>query len=217
MDYSINDILDFYKNISFNFNNRSIQLDYLETNDQLIEMLGGLALTNSVHEMFIKSVLNDHRAINEFSNSKNNTLIKLFKSPKDLKQFIEKTELDLTSAFSIYREEIKEVAPEISEYGELLEILVNQRVIRNDFLHGDFSFEQPIQKTLFDNEVVKFQKIHYLLLKIINYSYIANSDNIASLESIIKPKNLLFGKIKKLTPDQKNEVDKKINEILQNN
>ena len=183
MTYSITDILSFYKNIEDSFIKTYENLKNVTYKEQFLNLSGGLAATNSIHEMFIKSILKRHQGQHEISSSKYAKLVRKYKSPIDFRKFIIDLELDLDEAFLFYIEDLKKDFPYISTLDEVIATIKLQRESRNKYLHGEFSLEGPFSFNLYENEVINFRKLHFFLITLVDYSYTKNYDAIIDLTS----------------------------------
>lgn len=171
MNYSINDILIFYNSLFKVFEKKEKIFENEGKNKQIIYTASGLSLTNSIHEMFIKSFLENHKKIHGFTSKDQDDLTEKYKSPGKIIKFISDLNLDVDEAFRLYRKEIQRDFSIIRNFREIIVNMRTQRKIRNDFNHGDFSITNEITREVYNTEIVKFQKLHSFLLKIIYYSY----------------------------------------------
>lgn len=181
MSYLISDILSFYRNIEETFIKTYENLEHVTYKEQFLNLSAGLAATNSIHEMFIKSILRRHQNQHTISNTKYETLLKRYKSPVALKKFILALNLNLEEAFFLYLEELQKDFPYISKLDDVVGSIELQRASRNKYLHGDFPLEGPLSLALYESEVIKFRKLHFFLIKLIDYSYTKNYDIIPDL------------------------------------
>ena len=84
---------------------------------------------------------------------------------------------------SIHERFIKSI---IYEYtNNLINILEIQSDVRNNYLHGDFNFDDDIMFEVFKDNILDFQKIHSFTLKITRYSFVKNLSNLPDISSMI--------------------------------
>lgn len=184
IEYSSNETIQSYDSIFKKFINKSDEYNKLDNSGKLIFLVAGLGLTNSIHERFIKSIIYEYTNIYKLSENKKKNLVRKYKSPKGIKSFIQLFELNLNEAFELNKQEIKDEFF-IDSVENLISILDVQRDVRNDYLHGDFNFDDNIVFEMFKENILDFQKIHSFILKITRYSFMNNLTNLPDISSTI--------------------------------
>lgn len=184
IEYSSNETIQNYDIVFKKFHEKIKDYSNLDKHSKLIYLTAGLGLTNSIHERFIKSIINEYTELYELSENKKKTIISKYKSPKAIKDFIELLSLDLNEAFELNKLEIKDIFC-IDSVDNLINILQVQRNIRNNYLHGDFNFHEDIVIEIFNKNILEFQEIHSFILKITRYSFIKNLDILPDISSIL--------------------------------
>lgn len=174
IDYSTIDTIENYDILFSKFHNDNDSFEILDKSSKLIYLAAGLGLSNSIHEKFIKSMIEEYTGIHELSNNKKKMAIQRYKAPKRLIEFVMLLQLDLNEAFELMKIEIQEEYNLINSVDNLMEILKDQRTSRNDYLHGDFNFSDEILFDSFKVNIIDFQQIHNFILKITRYSFIKN-------------------------------------------
>ncbi|EPS48957.1 hypothetical protein CFSAN002368_18691 [Clostridium botulinum A1 str. CFSAN002368] len=111
-------------------------------------------------------------------------LIRKYKSPKGINGFVQLLNLDLNEAFQLNKLEIKDKFF-INSVDNLINILEMQRDVRNDYLHGDFNFDDDILFEIFKDNILDFQEIHSFILKITRYSFLNSLNNLPDISSIL--------------------------------
>ncbi len=180
VEYSSNETIESYNNIFKKFKEKINNYDELDNHNKLIYLIAGLGLSNSIHEKFIKCIVNDYCRLHELSNNKKNAIIRKYKSPKGIKQFVELLTLDLNEAFNLNEMEIKKKLC-INSVDNLIYILEVQRDTRNDYLHGDFNFDDEILIDKFKENIIDFQQAHSFMLTIIRYSFLQKINDIPDI------------------------------------
>lgn len=181
IDYSIIDTIENYDTLFKKFHNDNQSYGTLDTGSRLIYLTAGLGLSNSIHERFIKSMIEEYIKIHGLSKTKKKKIIDGYKAPKKVISFVTLLGLDLNEAFELNKIDIQEKFTLINSIDNLMEILNDQREIRNDYLHGDFNFNDEIIFETFNENIIEFQEIHNFILKIIRYSFIKNIDNLPDI------------------------------------
>lgn len=184
IEYSSNETIQSYDNVFKKFNEKIGNYNELDNHSKLIYLTAGLGLTNSIHERFIKSIVNEYTNLYELSENKKKLIIKRYKSPKGIKGFVELLSLDLREAFELNKLEIKDKFF-VDSVDNLINMLGVQRDVRNDYLHGDFNFHDEIVFEIFKDNILEFQQIHSFILKITRYSFINNLNNLPDISSIL--------------------------------
>ncbi|EPB8193494.1 TPA: hypothetical protein I9089_002760 [Clostridium perfringens] len=184
IEYSSNETIQSYDTVFRKFHEKIKDYSDLDNHSKLIYLTAGLGLTNSIHERFIKSIVNEYTELYELSESKKKKIIRSYKSPKGIKGFVELLSLDLNEAFELSKLEIKDKLC-IDSVDNLINILAIQRDVRNDYLHGDFNFHEEIVFEIFKENILEFQQIHSFILKITRYSFIKNLDKLPDISSIL--------------------------------
>jgi|GEM_PF-2257892 len=181
IEYSTLDTIQNYDILfeKFYYDNQSYEI--LDKNSRLIFLSAGLGLSNSIHEKFIKSIIEEYIRIHQLSTTKKKEAIRRFKAPKQIIAFVQLLSLDLNEAFKLNKIDIQEKFDHIDSVDSLMSILNLQRDIRNDYLHGDFNFNDEILFNSFKENIIDFQKIHNFVLKITRYSFINNIDHIPDI------------------------------------
>lgn len=167
---SLYEILERYSLVFKEFKKKDYET--LNKNHKLIYFVSGLGLSNSVHEKFIKKILDNYSKQYIVSNNQIAKILRKYKSTKELENFAIELGLDLEEAFNMKKDDIPN--NHISEIGEVFEALNLQKDIRNDYLHGDFMFLNEIQKNFFLENIVEYQKKHVFLLEVFRYSFDSN-------------------------------------------
>lgn len=185
IEYSTLDTIESYDRLFYDFSNRREQYDLLNKNKRLIYLAAGLGLSNSIHEKFIKSVIEEYKAVYSLSNNKRNKIINTYKAPKKVKEFVELFGLNLDEAFELNKLEIQSKFNIIDSVDNLLNIISEQRDVRNNYLHGDFNFSEDILFDTFKMHIIEFQELHSFILKIIRYSFISNRENLPDISLAI--------------------------------
>jgi len=149
---------------------------------QLIYTVAGLGLTNSIHERFIKCILAEYSRLHSLSKTKMDKLIRQYKSPKNIVALANDLQLDLEEAFNLEKKLIQNKYAYITNVESILNVVSEQRKIRNDYLHGDFSFTDAISYGLYSQQVTEFHEIHNFIFKIFRYSF---NSNLGSLPKLV--------------------------------
>lgn len=179
--YSSNDTIEKYTTLFSNFCEVEEKFNDISNDRRLIDFSAGLALTNSIHERFIKCIIEEYsRAKNiELSNTKKDKIIKKYKTPKSINAFINLLHLDVGEGFEFYKNELD--GNLITSFENIISVIKEQRDIRNSYLHGDFNFEDMIVYDDFYSNLVLFQKYHVTMFKIIRYSFTSNVDKLPEI------------------------------------
>lgn len=148
---------------------------------KLIDMVGGLGLTNSIHEKFVKCIISEYSRLHTLSNNKKGKLVKKYKTPNKIKDFAEDLQLDLDEAFNLEKESIQDKYAYITNVESILSVVSEQRKIRNDYLHGDFNFIDTISYELYCQQITQFQELHNFIFKIFRYSFTRNMNLLPEL------------------------------------
>lgn len=172
--YSTTETLEAYEVIFKEFKTRYKKYSKLNKEEKLIYFTSGLGITNSIHENFVKCILEKYSKIYELSKNKKSNIIRGYKGTKSLKGFIGLFDLNLNEAFSL--EYLAEDSIESVE--SILTAIGNQKDIRNEYLHGDINFKKEISEIDFNENVIEYQKLHIKILKLIEYTF---DSNISSL------------------------------------
>jgi len=170
INYSSNETIEKYTTLFNEFADIEDEYVQLTNNRHLIDFSAGLALTNSIHERFVKSIFSDYAKTHTLSNTKKEKLIKLYKAPQKADSFVILFNLNLEEGFNLYRPDLPEENV-ITSFENILTIIKEQRGIRNKYMHGDFNFTDSIIYTEFHKNLIDFQKYHVIMLKIIRYSF----------------------------------------------
>ena len=184
IEYSSIETIESYDSVFIKFNKKSEEYNSLDNHSKLIILVAGLGLTNSIHERFIKSIIYEYTKIHDLSQRKKDKLVKLYKSPKGIRGFVNLFKLDLQEAFDLKKLEIPNGFL-INSVDNLINILEIQRDVRNNYLHGDFNFDDDIMFEVFKDNILDFQKIHSFTLKITRYSFVKNLSNLPDISSMI--------------------------------
>ena len=174
IEYSSIETIESYDSVFIKFNKKSEEYNSLDNHSKLIILVAGLGLTNSIHERFIKSIIYEYTKIHDLSQRKKDKLVKLYKSPKGIRGFVNLFKLDLQEAFDLKKLEIPN--------GFLINSVDN---LINNYLHGDFNFDDDIMFEVFKDNILDFQKIHSFTLKITRYSFVKNLSNLPDISSMI--------------------------------
>lgn len=148
---------------------------------KLIDMVGGLGLSNSIHEKFVKCVLTEYSRLYSLSNTKKDRLIRKYKAPNRIKEFAQDLQLDLEEAFNLEKASIQNKYAYITNVESMLIVISDQRQIRNNYMHGDFNFVDNINYDLYCQQIIQFQEIHNFIFKIFRYSFNKNIDSLPEL------------------------------------
>ncbi len=181
IEYSTFDTIQNYDILFRKLYNDNKSYELLDKSSRLIYLAAGLGLSNSIHEKFIKSIIEEYIKINALSNTKKNTAIKRYKAPNKLIDFVELLNLDLNEAFQFMKMDIQDKFRLINSVDNLMSILKDQRSNRNDYLHGDFNFHDEIVFDTFKENIIDFQEIHNFILKITRYSFVKNMGNLPDI------------------------------------
>ncbi len=180
-NYSSLDTIEKYELV---FRELKVNEEEYDTNNvhrKLIDLVGGLGLTNSVHEKFIKCIISEYCRLYSLSNTKRNKLIHKYKAPNKIKDFAQDLQLDLDEAFDLEKASIQGKYAYITNVESILSVVSEQRSIRNDYLHGDFNFVDNIGYELYCQQITQFQEIHNFIFKIFRYSFNKNFDSLPEL------------------------------------
>jgi hypothetical protein len=172
--YSTIDTIDEYEILFHEFHIKYTTYSVSEINHNLIYLAAGLGLSNSIHEKFIKCIIEDYIRINRLSNTKKKKLINSYKAPNKIKDFVTLLGLDLVEAFDLMKLDIQANYSHIDSFYSVIAVISDQRNIRNDYLHGDFNILDEIDLSVFQENIIDFQKIHNFLFKMIRYSFLKN-------------------------------------------
>ncbi len=183
IEYSTIETIQSYDNLFEKFCNDSENYENLDKSSRLIYLAAGLGLSNSIHEKFIKSIIYEYMKIYELSNTKKEKVIKKYKTPKKIVDFIELLHLNLNEAFELNKIDIQKKFNIINSIDNLMSILSLQRDIRNDYLHGDFNFYDDISFETFKENIIDFQEVHNFILKITRYSFLQNINNLPDISN----------------------------------
>lgn len=181
VNYSSLDVIEKYELV---FKELIIDEEEYDLNNdyrKLIDMVGGLGLTNSIHEKFIKCILSEYSRLYGLSNTKKEKLVKKYKTPNKIKDFAQDLRLDLEEAFALQKGSIQSKYAYITNVESILSVVSDQRKIRNDYLHGDFNFNDNIGYELYCQQITQFQELHNFIFKIFRYSFIRNIDLLPEL------------------------------------
>lgn len=185
MIYSVYDIEFNYKKCLEEFKKAEVGFTLVNKTRKIIEVSGGLAITNSIHEMYIKSILEDYVRVNRkkygISSYQHKNLVKKYKSPLKLKKIIDDLELDLTEGFNLKKEGLASNFSHLNSYEAILTTIIMQRDDRNHYLHGDFSFNRDIEIDFYKEKIVQFQQLHSFMLGVTYYSFNQNKFNLPNL------------------------------------
>ncbi|KEI94807.1 hypothetical protein [Clostridium botulinum] len=183
IEYSTIETIQSYDSLFKKFCNDSESYKNLDKSSRLIYLAAGLGLSNSIHEKFIKSVIYEYMKIYELSNTKKEEVIKKYKAPQKIADFIQLLHLDLNEAFELNKIDIQKKFKIINSIDNLMSILSLQRDIRNDYLHGDFNFYDDIPFENFKENIIDFQEVHNFILKITRYSFIQNINSLPDIST----------------------------------
>jgi hypothetical protein len=183
INYSSLDTIDEYSNIFRQFCSSEIDFMALHKNRKLIDLTAGLGLSNSIHERYIKSILNEYMEIHDLSNRVFTRLVKNYKAPQKIKDFALLLNIDLEEGFNLYKNEINTKYPLIDNKENLLLLITDQRYLRNNYMHGDFNFNDIIEYNIFKQFVLEFQDQHNYVLKIFKYSFNKYLDSLPDLSN----------------------------------
>ncbi|MCB2300863.1 hypothetical protein [Clostridium tagluense] len=186
IEYSTIETIQNYDTLFQKFYNDNISYKNLDKGDILIFFAAGLGLSNSIHEKFIKGIIEEYIKIHALSNRKKEKIIKRFKAPKQIVDLVALLDLDLNEAFELNKVDIQEKFVLINSVDNLMDILNVQRDTRNDYLHGDFNFDDEILFNTFKENIIDFQEIHNFILKITRYSFFKNIENIPDIATCIE-------------------------------
>lgn len=183
IEYSTIETIQSYDILFEKFCSDSESYKNLDKSSRLIYLTAGLGLSNSIHERFIKSIIYEYMKIYELSNTKKEKVIKRYKAPKKIVEFVELLDLNLNEAFELNKIDIQGKFTLINSIDNLINILSLQRDIRNYYLHGDFNFYDDILFETFKENIIDFQQMHNFILKITRYSFIKNIGNLPDISS----------------------------------
>ncbi len=185
MTYSVYDIEFNYKKCLEEFKKTEVDFTLVNKTRKIIEVSGGLAVTNSIHEMYIKSILSDYTRVNQkkygLSSYHYKNLVEKYKSPLKLKKFITDLELDLTESFNLKKDGLSSNFSHLNSYEAILTTITMQRDDRNNYLHGDFSFNKDIEIEFYKEKIVQFQQLHSFIIEVAYYSFNQNKFNLPNL------------------------------------
>jgi len=176
--------LDTIDNYEFLFKEFKIKFDKyadFEKRKRLIYFSAGLGLSNSFHEKFIKSIIEEYKMFHSLSNSKKKDIIWNHKAPGTTKRFVDLLELDLDESFNLYKEDIQSKFSHIDSFDSVIAVISEQRDIRNNYMHGDFDFLDEIEAETFKDNIIDFQIIHHFIIKLIRYSFYKNKDKLPDI------------------------------------
>jgi len=185
IEYSPLETIQNYDVVFQKFINDNEEYKSLDDSSKLIYFTAGLGLSNSIHERFIKSIISEYVKIHELSNNKKKDLIKSYKTPNKINDFVILLNLDLDEAFELNKVDIQSKFSIINSVDNLISILNMQRSIRNNYLHGDFNFDDEILFEDFKENIIHFQQIHNFILRIMRYSFISNIDKLPDISSTL--------------------------------
>jgi len=100
-----------------------------------------------------------------------------------IEDFVNLLNLNLNEAFELNKIDIQKKFKIINSVDNLISILSMQRDIRNDYLHGDFNFDDDISFETFKENILDFQQIHNFILKIIRYSFLNNISKLPDISA----------------------------------
>lgn len=183
INYSSLDTISEYEFLFTEFICNENEYCNLNDNRKLIDFSAGLGLTNSIHEKFVKSIFKEYKFQDGHNLSKTqyDRYTKKYKSPKKIKEFANLFNLDLNTGYNLLRNEIQLQHPFINSLDNLLNVICEQRDIRNDYLHGDFEISLDIVYSTFNENVVDFQNLHNYILKIFRYSFMESLNELPDL------------------------------------
>jgi len=185
INYSLIDTIESYDKLFSEFCSESLEYENLNKNYRLIYLASGLGLSNSIHEKFIKSIIYQYSGLYQLSSNQQKKLIRNYKSPKRIEEFVSLFNLDLEEAFNINKPSIINYFGIIESVNNLISVLNQQRDIRNDYLHGDFNFEDDISFDQFKENIIYFQKIHNIVLRITKYSFTAKLNELPDIRGTL--------------------------------
>lgn len=166
----LQDIVDFYNNIFGKIKSNFQEFENLQDYEQIYNYTAGLAISNSIHEMFIINMLKKL----QLSNTKIEKIRKKYKSPSEIQNFIELLDLNLTESFNLKKDSVTLKTFILSEYRTLIEFITEQKKIRNSYLHGDYNITKKISKEEFEKFIIDYQASHSLLINLLIYSFNQN-------------------------------------------
>lgn len=173
---NVTDIIDFYNKVFKKIADKYVIFESLDHHNQILYFTAGLALSNSIHETFITTLLEELK----LSKNKTEEIKKSYKGPLSIEGFIKLLKLDLEEPFNLQKEILKPEITTISNLKNITDFIKEQRSIRNDYLHGDYDIKLRISLADFENNLIKYQKIHNFLFSLIIYSFNKNKVNIKS-------------------------------------
>lgn len=179
--YSTLDTIEEYDNLFRDFHIEYSNYSILNKNKNLIYLSAGLGLSNSIHEKFIKSIIEEYMQIIPLSNNRKGDIIRKYKAPNKINELVILLGLNLNEAFNLMQVDIQTNHPYISSYQNLISYISLQRNIRNNYMHGDFSILDDITISIFKENVLDFQEIHNFLFKMIRYSFLTNRSTLPNL------------------------------------
>lgn len=168
------DIIDFYNSSFLKINNKFSDFENLDHHDKILYFTAGLALSNSIHEAFITSLLEQLRLTS-------NTIAKIkkvYKGPLSIENFICLLKLDLSESFEINKHKLNTQLIIINDFKNIVNFIKEQRGIRNQYLHGDYNINSSIPSIDFQTNLIEYQKVHSFLFSMILYSFNKNKINI---------------------------------------
>ena len=192
INYSTLETIEEYETLFKHFHKQYENYSDLDRDKRLIYLSAGLALSNSIHEKFVKSIVNEYE---EYKNTKlsekdKEKVIRFYKAPKSIKILVEKLNLNLEESFNLIKESIQESYSYIDSFSSLFIVISEQRSIRNDYLHGDFNFSDEIESNIFKLNILDFQQKHNFLFKIIRNSFLNGFLNLPNISEIIPLKKV---------------------------
>lgn len=141
--------------------------------ERILTLISGLAISNSLYEMFIKKIIEIH-----LKNKKNITDIEeerkrllKEKSISKLEFFLRKMKLDFENSFILFLKEIQEIFDFIRDKETLISQFIVCYTSRCEYIHGDFNLLKEITYKLYEKEVIKSMKLQNITLKIIKSSF----------------------------------------------
>lgn len=181
LTYSTLDTISNYEDLFREFHN----YQELDKNKKLIYFTSGLGLSNSIHEKFIKSIIHEYNNLfRSLSNTRKEKIIRAYKTPNQIQNFINLLNLDLKEAFNLNLDKIREKYSHINSFESLISNISIQRGKRNDYLHGDFNFSDTIEDITFKENILDFQELHKFLFDLVRYSFYNDISNLPDLSQV---------------------------------
>lgn len=139
----------------------------------LLKLTSGFGMSNALYEKFSKTIMKIYC----------NTLGKKIdfyirhKSIGKIEDFIEAFKLNLENQFNLKKSELNNLNVPIQNYNELLSRFKNSYHRRNYYLHGDFRFDEVIDREIFESCILELMRLQIFTIKLLKNAFITELPN----------------------------------------